>query len=340
MSEVVERGEVDGVVIGRALLADEEFVKKSQAGDYADIAPCTACGIGCIGEQSKRHPASCVINPRAGKENELVWTDAQEKKHVLVIGGGIGGMATAYVCAKRGHDVTLVEKSDRLGGQLNLACRAPYKQEISKWIIYLKHQLTKYAVDVRMNTEGNADLAKEIQPDAIIVATGATPQFPPFAPEGSISAHDILQENVSIPGSNVAIIGGGMVGIETAEYLMANAKGTMMTTIIEMTQSIGTGMVVNNLVPTMKRLRQEGVNIMTNTKVLSATANSVEIESYGQTRTLQGYTHVIYATGVHAQADVVPTLEGIAPVTCIGDASQPAQALEAVRSAYEVGLAL
>lgn len=340
MSEVVERGEVDGVVIGRALLADEEFVRKAMDERYEQIAPCTGCGIGCVGEQTKRHPATCVINPRAGRERELVWTKTEEPKHVLVIGGGIGGLTAAYVCARRGHRVTLAEKSEELGGQMRLACRAPYKQEISKWMIYLKQQCADHPIDIRLQCEADAALVSELHPDAVIVATGAKPQLPPFATEGSITAHDVLEEKVSIPGGNVAIIGGGMVGIETAEYLMANARGPMMTTIIEMTDRIGAGMVPNNLVPTMQRLRQDGVQLLVNTKVRSVTENSIEVESNGTVRTLSGYTHIVYATGVSAQAALMSELEGMAALYCIGDAKEPAQALEAVRAAYEAGMRL
>ncbi len=340
MSEVVERGEVDGVVIGRALLADEEFVRKAMDERYEQIAPCTGCGIGCVGEQTKRHPATCVINPRAGRERELVWTKTEEPKHVLVIGGGIGGLTAAYVCARRGHRVTLAEKSEELGGQMRLACRAPYKQEISKWMIYLKQQCADHPIDIRLQCEADAALVSELHPDVIIVATGAKPQLPPFAKEGSITAHDVLEEKVSIPGGNVAIIGGGMVGIETAEYLMANARGPMMTTIIEMTDRIGAGMVPNNLVPTMQRLRQDGVQLLVNTKVRSVTENSIEVESNGAVRTLSGYTHIVYATGVGAQAALMSELEGMAALYCIGDAKEPAHALEAVRAAYEVGMRL
>ena len=340
MSEVVERGEVDGVVIGRALLADEEFVRKAMDERYEQIAPCTGCGIGCVGEQTKRHPATCVINPRAGRERELVWTKTEEPKHVLVIGGGIGGLTAAYVCARRGHRVTLAEKSEELGGQMRLACRAPYKQEISKWMIYLKQQCADHPIDIRLQCEADAALVSELHPDVIIVATGAKPQLPPFAKEGGITAHDVLEEKVSIPGGNVAIIGGGMVGIETAEYLMANARGPMMTTIIEMTDRIGAGMVPNNLVPTMQRLRQDGVQLLVNTKVRSVTENSIEVESNGTVRTLSGYTHIVYATGVSAQAALMSELEGMAALYCIGDAKEPAQALEAVRAAYEVGMRL
>lgn len=207
-------------------------------------------------------------------------------------------------------------------------------------MIYLKQQCADHPIDIRLQCEADAALVSELHPDVIIVATGAKPQLPPFAKEGSITAHDVQEEKVSIPGGNVAIIGGGMVGIETAEYLMANARGPMMTTIIEMTDRIGAGMVPNNLVPTMQRLRQDGIQLLVNTKVRSVTENSIEVESNGTVRTLSGYTHIVYATGVSAQAALMSELEGMAALYCIGDAKEPAQALEAVRAAYEAGMRL
>lgn len=339
MNDVVERGEVDGVVIGRALLADEQFVSKAEKQLYEDIAPCAGCGIGCIGEQTKRHPASCVINPRAGRENELVWTKASNVKRVLVVGGGIGGLSAAYVLAKRGHQVTLVEKEDQLGGQMRLACRAPHKQELSKWMVYLQHECKKYPIDLRLNCEADPSLIETLKPDAVILSTGASPQFPPFAAENSISAHDVLMERVSIPGGHVAIIGGGMVGIETAEYLMANARGPMQVTILEMGAQAGTGMVPNNLLPTMQRLHKEGVHIYTNTKVLSADPSGVKVEIAGVEQTLTGFTQIVYATGVQSRSALAKSLSHD-HVYVIGDAHSPAQALEAVRDAFEIGMKL
>ncbi len=339
MIDVIEREEVDGVVLGRALLADEAFVQKAMDKDFDGIAPCTGCGIGCIGEQTKRHPASCVINPRAGREMLFEWSSCEQKKRILIAGGGIGGLMAAYVLARRGHDVTLAEKEGELGGQMRLACKAPYKQEISKWMVYLQHQCAQYPMKILLNEEVTKERVKEIQPDVLIVATGASVQYPSFAKEGSISAHDVLMENVSIPGGNVAIIGGGMVGMETAEYLMANARGMMRVTILEMSEQIGQGMVPNNLLPTMKRLRQEGVQLMTNTKVLAVDETDIEVESYGRKQHLQGFTHIIYATGVHSTCEL-QQVENVKEVYCIGDAKEPAQALEAIRAAFELAMNL
>ena len=340
MADVIERNEVDGIVLGRSLLADEDFVIKAMEERYAEIAPCTGCGIGCVGEQTKRHPASCVINPRAGRENELIWTKTKEPKSILIAGAGIGGLAAAYVLTKRGHKVTVMEKAEKPGGQMILACRAPFKQEISKWMIYLQNQCRALNVDIHLNSEVTPETIKDLHPDIVIVATGAHPCLPSFAKDDSITAHDVLMEKVSIPGGNIAIIGGGMVGIETAEYLMTNAKGKMMTTIIEMADSIGQGMVPNNLVPTMKRLYQSGVKIMTSTKVLNVSNNTIDIEAYGQKQTLSGFTHIIYATGVTSENKLYDQLKDKIETYCIGDANKPAQALEAVRSAYEIGMQL
>ncbi|MEF9919278.1 MAG: FAD-dependent oxidoreductase, partial [Eubacterium sp.] len=247
---LVDSGEVDGVVIGRALLSDPEFVNKTIHDKCDEIAPCTACGIGCIGEQTQRRPASCVINPALGREKEMTLKPANEKKKALVIGGGIGGMACARVLAIRGHEVTLLEKDDILGGQLNVACVPPHKQEISKWIIYLKQELKRYAVNVKYGIEATEKILEDYPADFVVVATGAKEIIPPIKGvdrESAITAQGVLMNETIILGGNILVVGGGMVGCEVCEHLMHQKRGPMAITMIEMQESIGAGMIPNNL---------------------------------------------------------------------------------------------
>ena len=197
--DVLEAEEVDGVVIGRALLADPDFVEKAKEGRYEEIAPCAACGVGCVGEQTKRRPASCVINPLAGRELEFEEQPAKEAKKILVVGAGIAGLAAARILAKRGHHVLVAEKEQKAGGQLNLACRAPFKQEISKWIVYLKAECDRYGVEIRYETLADQAMIKETDPDVVILATGAKPVLLPVdGKEEMIAANDILSGKISI----------------------------------------------------------------------------------------------------------------------------------------------
>jgi len=170
--DILQKGHADITVMGRALLADPELPNKAAEGRFDDIAPCAACGLGCVGEQMKMRPMTCVINPSVGREKEMPLVPATNRKKVLIAGGGPGGLEAARVAAVRGHEVTLCEKGAKLGGQLNAAAMAPTKQEIALWIQYLVTQVEKAGVRVELNQEVTAQLIDERKPDVVIVATG------------------------------------------------------------------------------------------------------------------------------------------------------------------------
>lgn len=341
---LVDSGKVDGVVLGRALIADPDFVNKMEAEDYDGIAPCAACAIGCVGEQTKRHPASCVINPAAGREKELELTKTERAKRVVIAGGGIGGMACARAFAVRGHAVVLLEREGELGGQMRLACIPPHKQELSRWVIYLEHELERLSVDVRLNTAADRETIARLNPEVVVIATGAKEMLPPIpgiVPGQAITAWQVLKGETAIPGGNVLVVGGGMVGCEICEYLMHHKRGPLHVTMIEMAGEIGTGMVVNNKVPTMKRLEQLGITMMTGTKLLAVNGGEVTVERGDKQETISGFTHVIYACGARPVNELFEEIRGDYPdAVVIGDASQPAQALEAVRQGVETAVRL
>lgn len=338
--DLVDKETVDGIVFGRALLADAALVKKAHEERFDEIAPCTGCVIGCVGEQTKRHPASCVINPACGKELEMKLVPAQVKKKVAVAGGGIAGMAVARTLALRGHAVTLFEKSEHLGGQILLACVPPFKQPVSKWIVYLEHELSRLSVDVRRSTEFTKAMADAY--DAVIVATGAKEALPPIPglAQHGVGAWELLRNDQLILGGNVLVVGGGMVGCEVCEHLLHNKRGPLYLTMIEMTDEIAAGMVVNERVLLMDRLQKEHVQLMTGTKLLSVDEHTVVMEVHGEQITRHDFTHVVYATGSRSDTALAQELSGMEQVSVVGDAASVAQALEAVRDATLAAMAI
>lgn len=337
---LVDKETVDGVVFGRALLADPYLVNKAAEGKTEEIAPCTGCVIGCVGEQTKRHPASCVINPACGKELEMKLIPAEQKKRVAVAGGGIAGMAAARVLALRGHTVTLFEKTERLGGQLLLACVPPFKQPISKWVVYLEHELARLSIDIRLHTEFTKDMAGAY--DALIVATGANEAVPPIPglAEHGVGAWEVLKNEQLILGGNVLVVGGGMVGCEVCEHLLHNKRGPLYLTMIEMTDEIAAGMVVNEKVLVMDRLQKEHVQLLTNTKLLSVEEGCVKLDVHGETSERHDFTHVVYATGSRSETALASALADQKNIYVVGDAATVAQALEAVRDATLTAMAV
>lgn len=339
---LMDSGKVDGVVIGRALLSDAEFVKKAQEGRNSEIAPCTACAIGCVGEQSKRHPASCVINPALGRETSLVLKPCGRSKKVAVVGGGIGGAAAARAFTLCGHKVTLFEKEEVLGGQMRLACVPPHKQEISKWMVYLTDEMNRLNVDVRLKTAADVELLKAEGFDVVVLATGARPALPPaegIDPAKAVDAWQVISQEVPVLAGNVLVVGGGMVGCEVCELLIHQSRGPMKVTMIEMLDDIGAGMVVNNKVPAMKRLAALGIRMMPGTKLISVTGDSAVVECAGQTMTLDHLTQIIYACGSKSDNPLYEDVkEAFEEVYLIGDANAPAQALEAVCGAWEAAV--
>lgn len=330
---LVEEEKVDGIVLGRALLADADFVKKVKEGKDCQIAPCIGCLAGCVGQQTKRLCGTCVINPFCGHEIEMKIEPSTSNKKIMVIGGGIGGLSAARMCALRGLDVEIFEKSNVLGGQINLASKIAPKEEMHKWIEYLENECQRLHIPVHLNHEVKVDDVNSF--DVVLVCNGSIPKKPN---ENAYTAHDILGDKVDVHG-NVLVVGGGMVGVEASEYICEKHPDAHVT-ILEMKKNIDDGESPANLVSTMTRIQTLPITALTETKLVSV-EDGVVVEKAGETQNLGKFDFIIYATGSKPDSSLYEAIREIGKETYLfGDASSVAQALEAVRDGVNIALKL
>ncbi|MFN9746544.1 MAG: FAD-dependent oxidoreductase [Betaproteobacteria bacterium] len=220
--QLLADGSADLVSLARPLLADPDFVAKAREGRAQDINTCIACNQACLDHAFQNKIASCLVNPRAVRETELVLTPAVRRKRYAVVGAGPAGLAAATALAERGHVVDLYEAADRIGGQFNMACRIPGKEEFSETLRYFGRRLQATGVRLHLNTRATAEVLAASRPDGVILATGVTPRDPRIpADEGApvLSYVDVLLRGAPV-GERVAIVGAGGIGFDVAEFLV------------------------------------------------------------------------------------------------------------------------
>jgi len=321
---VLQEGKADFIGLARYLLADPDWPNKVKEGRTEDIIPCLGCHEGCIARVRQHKHISCAVNPSVGLERDSVITSAEKKKSVLVIGGGPAGMEAARVAALRGHQVTLWEKGNALGGNLIPAAVPEFKDDYQLLIDYLVTQINKLGVRIELGKEATPELIRKMKPEIVFVATGAVPVIPKIKgiKEGLdtgrvLTAVDLLLSKKE-PGESVVIIGGGLIGCETALYLVKE-KGKKVT-IIELLESIARDMVWGNALDLVKSLNEHNVKILSSTNVLEIADSHITIaDEHGKKSTIEADTIVI-AVGLKPNRELVEALEsGSLKVYAIGD---------------------
>jgi 2,4-dienoyl-CoA reductase-like NADH-dependent reductase (Old Yellow Enzyme family)/thioredoxin reductase len=332
----LEAGKADLICMARPSLADPDFPNKAQDGNFEEIIQCIGCQS-CVTVLYKVEPMKCTVNPRTGRELEYTFEPAKEKKKVGVVGGGIAGMEAAITATRRGHDVTLYEASEKLGGQFLLAAMAPYKQEVTTFIIYLKNQLAKLNVKVLLNTAFTEATQDKEKFDAVILATGAKPIMPKISgidlPHVH-SAFDVLAVK-AICGDSVAVIGCGEVGIETAAFLASiNKKVAVFEALSGF--CIGAEESFNSFY--VEYLQLKGVEMHASTNVATITPDSIVYFKDGQAGVYTGITDVVIAVGQAPVNTIEEVLkQKVKKVVVVGDAKVVAQGMEATHAGYEAG---
>ncbi len=335
---LLKEGKADLIAIGKGMLADPEWTNKVAAGRTDDIKPCIICN-GC--RDDIRNPdiagIRCSVNAALGREKESEIVPAAKPKKILVVGGGPAGMEAASVAALRGHQVTLWEKESRLGGQLVQAAIPPHKDRIAPLYKYLETRLQKLGVKVELGKEANATAVAEFNPDAVVVATGVKPflpDIPGLDKAQVVQAGDVLEGKVKV-GDKVAIIGGELVGCETAEFLADQGKHvTVMRRGAEMATSVGP----SNRAFFLSRLLDKGVTMLREVKYDGISPEGVIITTRdGEERTIEADTIVLAAGSVPDTALYDAIKDKISEVYHIGDCVEPRTILVAISEGFQTG---
>jgi 2,4-dienoyl-CoA reductase (NADPH2) len=335
--QIVATGKADFIGMGRPLIADPHLPNKAREGRLDDIRLCTAC-CRCYDDVASDRFMSCAVNPLAGREGEYVVKPVEKAKKVFVIGGGLAGMEAARVAALRGHQVTLFEAREELGGLILYGTVPPYKEEWKTTLRYLSTQLGKLRVQVRMNARCTAKEVEEDSPDVIIVATGSVPlipNLPGVLGNNVATALDVLAGRKQT-GHTVVIVGGGSTGCETAEFLAQKGK---QVTLLEMLPRIGADYGPMNRWVVLDRLVAAGIRLETGARVEAITEKGVKVLRGGLYPEFFEADSVVLALGMKPNDGIDLNLEGKVPALFkIGDAVKPAGVTEAIESGFKVGL--
>ncbi len=341
-ANAIDEEKVDMVLIGRGLLADPDWPNKVRTGKLDKIRPCVGCHDGCMGRLETGKTISCAVNPVCGREEEYRLYPALKSKNVMVVGGGIAGMEVARVAAMKGHKVSIFDKNKVLGGHIIEASVPEFKKDERDLLKWYEQELKENDVEINLGTEVNSELVEKINPDEVIVATGAKDRIPPIPgidKKNVLTAAQALMDKEKI-GEKVVIIGGGLVGCEVAIWLAQQGK---KSTIVEMMDGLLSSVFVSHANDMMLKdmIKFHGIDVKTNTSLLEIKDNGVEtISSKFRKENIEADT-VILAIGYVSDQKLFNELQEIHPnVHLVGDSKKVQNIMYAIWDGYEIGRAL
>ncbi|MDR0861455.1 MAG: FAD-dependent oxidoreductase [Oscillospiraceae bacterium] len=326
LEEIIASGQADVVELARALMADPDLPRKARAGKTEEIRPCLRC-LQCFSGLITNGQIYCAVNPEIGNEVEYRSSKVAQPKRVLIAGGGVAGMQAAITCAERGHRVVLCEKSERLGGALKCEESVPFKGKIRDYLAYQARRVAELPIEVRLGTAVTAELANELAPDVLIAAVGARPITPRIAgiDGGNVRLAEDVYNDAGIAGQRVAVLGGGLVGIELAIHLARLGRDV---TIIEMQPTLNNGGNILHQHALDNELAAHGIALRLGTRALEITAEGVRCDG----EVFVGADTVVCAVGQTPLS--VDALRECAPeFYAIGDCTTPKNITQATTMA-------
>ena len=365
--KVLRSGAADMICWGRPLIADPDLPKKVKSGRIDERVPCIGCNQGCLDSIFSDRPVYCALNPRVGREEETEITKTAIKKRIFVAGGGPGGLQFALTARQRGHDVTLYEKNEKLGGQVNLIGHIPGKEEFPEAVKSLERRAERAGVTIKLGTALNREIVEKERPDLLVVSSGARPagiDVPGIDRPKVFNAWDILDGSVSKIGNQVVIVGGGAIGCETALFVanldtlkdrafaflvyheaeaFDRLRELLYSTNREITVLEITGRMAGNVGPStrwslLKNLGLLGVKLRPMVMLESIEEEAVVIKTEAGRESITADT-VIMAIGSRSVNDLAQEVRdlGIEVIT-IGDAKEPRKIADAVREGFDAAL--